>query len=214
MDCHSWHAIIGHINLPAPSITEDVAHLLLLSKELHRLGRMVRDLLRLLTLVIVNVLFDRVVFGEHVKDLSLRRSLLYAVSIALLLHIHDLVALYVQHVLASLQCRLQLSLFLSSFPELPLCLVNQVLLQPYSIEFGVELAAISLESICPRAVISEDLGLLKRFILLLFSFNTSNFSGCLRILNRYFLARGRRWSVISLRLSFSSFSTDGCVAVH
>ena len=102
MDCNSWHAIIGHINLPASSITEDVAHLLLLGKELHRLGRMVRDLFRLLTLVIVNVLFDGVVFGEHVKDLSLRRSLLYAVSITLLLHIHDLVALYVQHVLASL----------------------------------------------------------------------------------------------------------------
>ena len=94
---------------------------------------MVRDLLRLLTLVIVNVLLNGVVFSEHVKDLSLRRSLLYAVSIALLLHIHDLVALYVQHVLASLQSRLQLSLFLSSFPELPLGLVNQVLFQPYSI---------------------------------------------------------------------------------
>ena len=56
---------------------------------------MVRDFLRLLTLVIVNVLLNRVVFGEHVKDLSLCRALLYAVSIALLLHIHDLVALYV-----------------------------------------------------------------------------------------------------------------------
>ena len=62
-----------------------------------------RDFLRLLTLVIVNVLFDGVVFGEHVKDLSLCRALLYAVSITLLLHIHDLVALYVQNVLASLQ---------------------------------------------------------------------------------------------------------------
>ena len=61
-----------------------------------------RDLLRLLTFVIVNVLLNRVVFGEHVENLSLCRALLYAVSIALLLHIHDLVALYVQHVLASL----------------------------------------------------------------------------------------------------------------
>ena len=65
-----------------------------------------RDLLRLLTFVKVNVLLNGVVFGEHVEDLSLCLSLLYAVSIALLLHIHDLVALYVQHVLASLQGRL------------------------------------------------------------------------------------------------------------
>ena len=89
---------------------------------------MVRDLLRLLTFVIVNVLLDRVVFSEHVEDLSLCLALLYAVSIALLLHIHDLVALYVQDILASLQGSLQLSLLLSSFPELPLGLVNQVLL--------------------------------------------------------------------------------------
>ena len=95
MDCHSWHTIVRHINLSAPTITKDVAHLLLLGKELHRLRRMVRDLLRLLTLVIVNVLFDGVVFGEHVEDFSLCRALLYAVSIALLLHIHDLVAFYV-----------------------------------------------------------------------------------------------------------------------
>ena len=87
-----------------------------------------RDLFRLLTLVIVNVLFNRVVFGEHVEDLSLCCALLYAVSIALFLHIHDLVAFYVQHVLASLQGSLQLSLLLSSFPELPLGLVDQVLL--------------------------------------------------------------------------------------
>ena len=92
--------------------------------------------------------------------------------------------------------------------------MDQVLLQPYSIKFGVELAAVCLESIRPRAVISENLGLLKRFILLLFSFNTSNFSGSLRILNRYFFARGGWWSVISLRLSFGSFSTDSCIAVH
>ena len=96
------HAIIRHINLPASTTAQDFTHLLLLSKELHRLGRMVRDLLRLLTFVIVNVLLDRVVFGEHVKNLSLCRTLLYAVSITLLLHIHDLVAFYVQHVLASL----------------------------------------------------------------------------------------------------------------
>ena len=73
-----------------------------------------RDLFRLLTLVIVNVLLNGIVFGEHVEDLALCRSLLYAVSIALLLHIHDLVALYVQDVLASLQCSFQLSLLLSS----------------------------------------------------------------------------------------------------
>ena len=54
-----------------------------------------RDLLRLLTFVKVNVLLNGVVFGEHVEDLSLCLSLLYAVSIALLLHIHDLVAFYV-----------------------------------------------------------------------------------------------------------------------
>ena len=89
---------------------------------------MVRDLLRLLTFVIVNVLLNGVVFGEHVEDLSLCLTLLYAVSIALLLHIHDLVAFYVQHVLASLQGRLQLSLLLSSFPEFPLGLMDQVLL--------------------------------------------------------------------------------------
>ena len=62
-----------------------------------------RDLLRLLTFVIVNVLLDRIVFGKHVEDLSLCLALLYAVSITLLLNIHDLVAFYVQHVLASLQ---------------------------------------------------------------------------------------------------------------
>ena len=116
MHSHSGHAIIRHINLLATTTAQDIAHLLLLGKELHRLGCMVRDFFRLLTLVIVNVLLNGVVFGEHVKDFSLCRALLYAVSIALLLHIHDLVALYVQHVLASLQGSLQLSLFLSSFP--------------------------------------------------------------------------------------------------
>ena len=173
-----------------------------------------RDLFRLLTLVIVNVLFDGVVFGEHVEDLALCRSLLYAVSIALLLHIHDLVAFYVQDVLASLQSGLQLSLLLSSLSELPLGLVYQVLLQPNGIEFGIELTAVSLKGIGPRAVISEDLGLLKRSKLLLLSFYTSNFRGSLRILNRYFLACGWRWFVISLRLSFCSLGTDGRVAIH
>ena len=214
MDCHSRHAIVRHINLPASTTAQDFAHLLLLSKELHRLGRMVRDLLRLLTFVIVNVLLDRVVFGKHVEDLSLCLALLYAVSIALLLHIHYLIAFYVQHVLASLQGRFQLSLLLSSLPELPFCLMDQVLLQPYSIKFGIQLTSICLECIGPGAVISENLGLLKRFILLLLKFYAGDFLSLLRILNRYFFTRSWRRTIISLRLSFGCFSTYGCVAVH
>ena len=165
-----------------------------------------------MALVIVNVLLDRVVFGEHIEDFSFRCALLYAVSITLLLHVHDLVALYVEHVLASLQGRLQLSLLLSSLPQLPLGLVDQVLLQPDGIEFGVELASICLECVGPRAVISKNLSLLKRFILLLFKFYAGDFLRLLCILNCYLLAGGWRRFVIFPRLSFGSFGTDSRAA--
>ena len=105
MDCHFRHTVVRHINLLATA-AEDVAHLLLLGHQLHRLGGVVRDFLRLLTLVIVNVLLNRVVFGEHIEDFSLGRALLYAVSVTLLLHVHDLVAFDIEHVLTSLQGRL------------------------------------------------------------------------------------------------------------
>ena len=104
----------GRIDLLATS-AQEVAHAFLLREYVHALGRVVRNLLRLLLVVEVDVLLDRVTLGEHVQDFALVDSLLDAVGVTFLLHVHDFFALNIEHVLAAFECSLKLSFFFLSF---------------------------------------------------------------------------------------------------
>ena len=71
-----------------------------------------RNLLRLLFVVIVDMLFNRVALGQHVKDLALIDPLFDLICVALPLDIHNLLTFDVKHMLASFQSSLKLSLLL------------------------------------------------------------------------------------------------------
>ena len=146
-----------------------------------------RNFLWLLLLVVVDVLFDRVALGQHVQYLALVHALLDPVRIRLLLDVHDFFALFVEHVLAAFKGSFQLSLLFLALAELPFSLVHQVLLQSDSIQLAVELLSVRLEGVSARAVISQDLGLVKCLVLLSIELNCSDFGSLLGILRRQLL---------------------------
>ena len=78
--------------------------------------------------IIVDMLFNRVTLGKHVKDLALVNSLFDFICIAFLLHVHDLFALHIQYMLAPFKSCFELSLLFKAFSKLPLSLMNQILL--------------------------------------------------------------------------------------
>lgn len=143
---YAWHTIRVCVNRLAS--TPDIAHVLLLSKQSHRLWREMRNFLRLLLVVVVDVLLYRVTLCKHVQDLPFIHTLLDTVCIALFLHFHDFLALNVEDVLAALKSSLQFSFLLLAFAELPLALMNHVLLESDLVELSIKLAPIRLKSIC------------------------------------------------------------------
>ncbi|MFN9899124.1 MAG: hypothetical protein ACK55Z_10115, partial [bacterium] len=76
-----------------------------------------------------NVLLYRVRLGQHVQDFPLVHSLLHPVSVALFFHVYNFIPFCMQHLLASFKGSFKFLLFLAAFAELPLRLVNNVLLQ-------------------------------------------------------------------------------------
>ena len=83
------------------------------------------------------MLFHRVVLGEHVEDFALVHALFDSVGVALFLHLHDLLTLDIEDVLAALQGCLELALLLGALAKLPLALVHQVLLEADRIKFRI-----------------------------------------------------------------------------
>lgn len=71
-----------------------------------------RDLLRLLSLIVVDVLLDRVTLCQKVHDFTLVLPLLDTVSVNVFLGVHNLLALNVENMLASLQCSFKLTFLL------------------------------------------------------------------------------------------------------
>ena len=95
------------------------------------------------------MLFNGVAFSKHVEDLALVHPLFDFICIAFLFHVHDLVALYIQYMLAPFESCFKLSLLFLALSKLPFSLVNQILLKPDHIELCVKLTAICLKRICP-----------------------------------------------------------------
>lgn len=136
----------------------------LLGEQAHGQGGEVGDLLRLHALVVVNVLLDRVVFGEHVQNFALVHALLYSVQVTLLLGVQNFLPLRLKHMLAPLESGLQLALLFQSLAELPLCLVDDVMFDPDRVQLSVKLAPICVESVGSRAVIRQNLRLEDRLV--------------------------------------------------
>ena len=167
-----------------------------------------RYFLRLLLIVVVNVLFDRVALGQHVKYLALVHALLNPVRIRLLLDFHDFFSLFEEHMLAAFKGSFQLSLLFLALAKLPFTLVDQILLDSDRVQLAIELLSVRLEGISARAVISQDLGLVKGLVLLSIELDCGDFGSLLSGLSRQFFRCGRRWLVVTTSLRLGSVSLD------
>ena len=83
-----------------------------------------RNLLRLLLVVEVDVLLHRVSLSQHIQDFPLVHSLLDPVRIALFLHANNLIPLDIEHLLAPLKGSFKFLLFLAALAKFPLSLVD------------------------------------------------------------------------------------------
>ena len=117
------------------------------------------DLFRCLLLVVVDVLFDGVAVGKHVKDVFFVFVLFEAHFVALALSLQDVLSFEVEHGLALLESCFELGFLFGALPALPLSFVDEVLLQSYLVELRVKRRPICIESISPIAVIAKYLSL-------------------------------------------------------
>ena len=210
-DCNSWHGFaplsIDHI-FGCATTAPYIRHILLFGNVCHGLRGKMRYFLRLLLIVVVNVLFDRVALGQHVEYLALVHALLNPVRIRLLLDVHDFFALFMEHVLTAIKGSFKLSLLFLALAELPFAFVDQILLDSDRIKLAIELLSVRLEGISARAVISQDLGLVKGLILLPIEFDRGDFGSLLSSLSRQLFRCGRRWLVVTASLRLGSVSLD------
>ena len=68
--------------------------------------------------------------------------------------------------LAAFKGSFELSLLFLALSELPFALMDQILLNSDRIQLAIELLSVRLKGISARAVISQDLGLVKGLVLL------------------------------------------------
>jgi len=125
----------------------------------------VRDLLRLLSVIVVDMLLNRVTLSEKVHNFALVCSLLDAICVDILLLVHDVLALSVKDLLTTVQCILELAPLILSLAQLPFGLVYNVLLQPDRVKLRIELTAVGIKCIRTRPIVSENLRLVERLIL-------------------------------------------------
>ena len=110
----------------------------------------------MLTIIIINVLLDRVTFGEQVHDFALVRTLSDAKNVNSLLYFRYIISFDVQNVLTSVKSCFKLLFFGLALAKLPFCLVDHFLLQADLVKFLVQLAPISLESIATCAIVRQN----------------------------------------------------------
>ena len=110
--------------------------------------------------------------------------------------------------LAAFKGSFKLSLLFLALAELPFALMDQVLLNSDRIQLAIELLSVRLKGISARAVISQDLGLVKGLVLLPIELDCGDFGSLLSGLSRQLFRCCRRWLVVSASLRFGSVDSD------